>query len=124
MADGFVQKNAGPAWAEDDGHLTRRSWARLQIGQRRAHRLIDVLRNHGIVKIGQAKAAATAGGAAFAPAFLFGNHRDRQAHQWAHIGGEHAIGPRHHHHVVFHGQTGHDLHHARVFGARQGLDFA
>ena len=55
---------------------------------------------------------------------MFGNHSDRQAHQRPHIGGEHAIGARHHHHVVFHGQARHDLHHARVFGAGQRFDFA
>ena len=124
MADGFVQKNAGPARSEHHGHFASRGRARLQIGECCANRLVDVLGDHGVVKIGQAEAAATAGGAAFAPAFLFGNHRDRQAHQGPHIGSEHAIGARHHDHVVFHGQAGHDLHHARVFGAGQGLYLA
>ena len=48
---------------------------------------------------------------------MLDDDRQRQAHQRAHIGSQGAIGTRHHDHIVFTGQTSHDLHHARVFGA-------
>ena len=55
---------------------------------------------------------------------MFGNHGDRQAHQGAHVGSQRAVGAGNQHHVVFHGQAGHDLCHARVFGAGQAFYLA
>ena len=103
------------------GHFAGRCRARLQVGQRRMHGLIHILFNLRIVKIGQTKTATATGRAHFTAALLLGNHRHTQAHQRAHIGRQRAIGARHQHHVVFAGQTRHDLRHARVFGTGQLL---
>ena len=77
--------------------------------------------DHAVVKVGQAKAATAASAADFAAAVLLGNHRHRQADQGSHIGRQSAIGAGHHDHVVFGGQTGHDLHHTRIFGSSDFL---
>ena len=87
-------------------------------------RVIDVTVHHGLVKIGQSKTATAAATARLSALALLGNHRHRQAHQGPNVSGQRAVGARHHHHVVFGGQTGHDLHNARVFGAGQLFDFA
>jgi hypothetical protein len=78
---------------------------------------LHIALDHGVVKIRQAKAATAATAAHFAAAVLLGDHRDRQADQRAHIGRQRAVGAGHHDHVVFGGQTGHDLHHPWIFGA-------
>ena len=66
----------------------------------------------------QPEATAATGRSAFTPAFFFHDDVQGQTHQGTHIGGQGAVGTRDQHHVVFAGQTGHDLHHARVFGTR------
>ncbi len=123
VANGFMQQNTGPAGAEHHGHFTGRRRTRLQIGQRGFHRLIHVLRNDGFVKIGQAETPAATGRPDFAPALLFGDDGHTQPHERAHIGRQRAIGARHHHHIVFTGQPGHDLRHARIFGPGQLFHF-
>ena len=122
MADGLVQQDAGPARAEHHSHLAR--WRRPghQVGQGGLHRFVDIAADAGVVKISQAEAATAAGRAHLASAFLLGNHRHRQAHQRAHISGQRAVGTGHQHHVVLAGQTGHHLHHARVFAPRELLN--
>ena len=122
VADGLVQQDAGPARAEHHSHLARWRWPGHQVGQGRLHRFIDIAADAGIVKVSQAEAATATGRAHLAPAFLLGNHRHRQAHQRAHISGQRAVGTGHQHHVVLAGQTGHHLHHARVFAPRELLN--
>ena len=67
------------------------------------------------------EATATAGGAHFATTVLFGDHRDAQAYQRTHISGQCAVSTRNQDHVVFTGQAGHYLGHARIFGTRHGF---
>ena len=122
MTYSLVQQNAGPARAQYHGHLA--GWRRPghQVGQGGLHRFVDIAADAGVVKISQAEAATAAGRAHLASAFLLGNHRHRQAHQRAHISGQRAVGTGHQHHVVLAGQTGHHLHHARVFAPRELLN--
>ena len=121
MAHRFVQQHARPAGAEHHRHFASRCRARLQIGQRGADGFVDIAGDHRIVEIRQAETAATAERTDLAPSVLLGNHRDRQANQRPHVGGQGAIEPGDQHHVVLAGQAGHDLHHARVLGAGQLL---
>src|SRR5450830_1074628 len=120
MTNRLVQQNAGPSGPKHHGHLT--SWRRagFQVDQRGFHRLIDVLRDQRLIKISQPKAPTATSRAHFTPHLaadaLFGNHRHRQAHQWAYIGRQRAVGTRHQHHVVFARHARHDLRDARVFG--------
>ena len=120
----FVQQNAGPSAAQHHGHLACGRRKCLQVDERSRHRFLHISLDHGIVKIGQTKAATATRAAHFAAAVLLGDHRDRQANQRAHIGGQCAVGSCHHDHVVLGGQTGHDLYDARVFGTSDGLDTA
>ena len=85
--------------------------------------VVDIRIQHGIVKIGQAKATATAATSNFTTTFLFGNDGDRKANQRTHVGCQCAVCSGHHHNVIFAGQTGHDLHHTRIFSAGQLLHF-
>ena len=87
------------------------------------HRIVDILIQHGIVKVSQTKAATTTATADFTATFLFGNDCDRKANQRTDIGCQCAVCSGHHDHVIFAGQTGHDLHHTRIFGAGQLLHF-
>jgi hypothetical protein len=122
VAHCFVQQDAGPARPEHHGHFAGWRCPGLQVAQRRLHRLVHILGHQRVVEIGQAKAPATAGRAHFAAAFLLGNDRQAQPHQGPHIGGQGAVGSRHHHHVVFHRQASHHLHDAPVLGLGQTLD--
>jgi len=123
VADGLVQQHAGPARAEHDAHFARLGGARFKVGQRRVHRVLHVAFDHVAVKISKTEAptatTATDLAAHFAVDGLLGDHRDRQAHQRAHIGGQGAVGTRHQHHIVFTCQPGHDLHDARILGSGQ-----
>ncbi len=119
VAHRLVQQYAGPAGAEHHAHLARRRGARFEVDQRGVHRLIDIFRDEGVVEVAQAIAPAAARRAGFAPSVLLDDHVHAQAHQRAHVGGQQTVGAQHQHHVVFAAQAGHDLHHARVFGARQ-----
>ena len=118
-----MQQDAGPARAQHHGHFTCRRGARIQIGQRGIHSVVHVLADLRIVKIIEPKAATAAARANLAAALLLGNHGHAQAHHWAHVGGKRAVGPRDHHHIVFTGQTSHDLHDARVFGLGEFFHF-
>ena len=117
MAHRFVQQDARPARAQHHGHFARGCGARVEVDQRRAHGVVHVFGDLGIVKIREAKAPAAAGRAHLAAAVLLNNHGDRQTHQRAHIGCQRAIGARHQHHVVLTGQPRHDLGHTGVLGA-------
>ena len=112
-----MQQNAGPARAEHHRHFAGGCRSCLQIGDGRLDRFIHILRDDGLIKIGQTKTAAATGRTHFAPALLLGNHGQGQAHQRSHIGSDGAVSTRHQHHVVFAGQPRHDLRHTRVFGA-------
>ena len=122
MAHGLVQQHAGPARAEHHGHLAGGRGARVQVGERRMHRFIDIGFHQRVVEIGQAKAATAPAAAGFAPAVLLGNHGHRQADQRPHIRSQRAVGTRHQHHIVFGGEPCHHLHHARVLGAGEFFD--
>ena len=122
MAHRLVQQDTGPARAEHHRHLAGRSRTRLEIGQGRLHRLVDILAHQRVVKIGQPKTPTAAGRADLAATFLLGNDRQAQADQRPHVRSERAIGARHQDHVVLHGQAGHHLHDAPVLGLGQALD--
>ncbi len=124
VADGFVQQDAGPARAEHDRHFAGRCGPRFEVRQRGLHRLVDVFGDVFVIEVSQAETSAAAARADFTPAVLLGDHRDRQAHQRPHVGGQRAVGARHQHHVVFAGQPGHHLRHARVARAGELLDLA
>jgi hypothetical protein len=86
------------------------------------HSVVHIRIDHGIVKISHAESATTTATADFSATILFRDDRDRQTDQRSNVGGQSAIGTRHHDHIVFTGQTRHDLHHTGVFGTRQLLD--
>jgi hypothetical protein len=112
----------GQPRAQHHRHLAGRRGPRVEVGQRGLDRIVHVFGDLVVGEIRQAETPAAAARAHLAPALVLGDHGHRQAHQRAHIGRQRAIGARHHHHVVFTGQSGHHLHHARVFGAGQLLD--
>ena len=85
-------------------------------------RFVDMPAQHGIVETGEIEAPAAAAAALFAPPALLCYHRDRQAHQRAHIGGNQAVRTGHQDDVVFAGDSGHHLGDARIAGPGQGLD--
>ena len=91
------------------------------------HGFVDVFVDAFIVKIGQAEAPAATGRTHFTAHLacdgFLGNDGDAQSHQRAHIRRQRAVGARHHHHVVFAGQTGHDLGHAYILGTGELFDF-
>ena len=124
MAHGFVEQYARPAGAKNHGHDASRSGTGFKVDERRLHGFAHIFLDLRIAEIGQAKAATTAGRAHLAAALLLGNDGDRQADQRAHIGSQRAVSTGHHHHVVFAGQAGHDLHHARILGTGQLLHLA
>ncbi len=122
MADGLVQQDAGPARAEHHRHGARGGRARFEVGEGLRDRLLGVLVEHGIGEMRVVGAPAAAGGAAFAPAVLLGDHLHRQAHQRTHVGGELAVGPRDEHHLVFAAEARHHLRDARIARAALALD--
>ena len=124
VANGFVQQDAGPARAEHDRHFAGRCRARLEIRQCGLDGLVDVFRDVLVVEVGEAEAPAAAAGADLAPAVLFGDHRDRQAHQRPHVGRQRAVGARDQHHVVFAREAGHHLGDARIARPGELLDLA
>ena len=68
------------------------------------------------------EATAATGGALLAPPVRLDNHLQRQAHQRAHIGRQHAVGARQEDDLVFATEARHDLRHARIKGAAHALD--
>jgi hypothetical protein len=122
VADRFVQQHAGPARSEHDGHRTGRGRTRFQVDQRRLHGFAGVFVEQLVAEVAVVVAAAAARGTHLAPAVLLGDDGDGHAHQRTDVGRQHAVAAHHQHDVVFAGQAGHHLHHARVLGARDLFD--
>ena len=122
VANGLVQQHAGPARAQHDRHHAGRCRARVEVGQRRVDRLVDIERELLVLEVTQAETSTATARADFAAAVRFSDHRDRQPHQRPHIGRAGAVGAGDHHDVVLGGHTGHHLHDAGVAGAGHFFD--
>ena len=123
MADGFVQQHARPAAAEHDRHDAGRRVDRFEIHQRLAQRFARprlglAVGEQFFVRV----SPAATGVAAFATTVLLDDHLHVQAHQRAHVGGEHAIAARDQHGVDAAGHAHHHLLHARIGGAQQPVE--
>ena len=122
VADRLMQQDARPAGTEDDGHLAGRRRVGVQVGERLMDRLLRVALQHLIVEIGEIEASATTRGTLFALAVFLDDDGNRAADQRPDVGGQPAIRTGHQDHLVFAGQRGHDLDHARIKGARETFE--
>ncbi len=122
MADGFVQQDAGPAVAQDHGHLASRRGAGFEVDQCCVHGLVHIGLGDGLAEVAEVVAAAAASGADFAATMLLGDDSEGQADQGAHVGGHRAVRAGDHDDVVFTAEAGHDLHDAGVLGTGATLD--
>ncbi len=123
MADRLVEQNAGPAGPEHHLHLAR--WRRLgrQVDQRLTERLVDAVPPLARIDIGGIAAPAARAMASYFLAVAFGRHdRDIEADERAHIEGLLAARAHDLDHLPFAGKRAGDLLHARILGARIGVD--
>ena len=118
MADRLVQQDAGPARSQHDGHGAGGRGARFQVHQGRVDGICRILFQHGITEIVIAVTPAATSRARFAAAILLRDHGQRDAHQRADVGRQHAVAAQHQHHVVLAGQARHHLHDSGVFRPR------
>ena len=125
MANGLVQQNTGPAWAQDHIHNPGRGIYGAKIDQRDAQRLLGL----GLPGIGghqpvQPIAPAAAAAALFAAAIFLDDHADIHPAHGAHIAHACAIGAQNFDFLQRRCDRGANLHNPWVKRAGIGIDFA
>ncbi len=120
MPHGLVQQYARPTRAQHHRHHAGRRIDRVQVHQRLPQRLArQFLRLPAAQQLGVGITTAHAGIARFTATVLLHQHLHVQAHQRAHVGGEHAIASCHQHRVQASRQAHRHLLHARVRRAQE-----
>ncbi len=123
VADRFVQHHAGPAGAEHDVHLAGRRRHRVEIGERLAHRFANgVLPLRLVEERVEAFAPAVAVAAHLLAVAVADHDRDVDAHQRAHVAIAVAVGAQDFDHLPRRAERDRHLPHARILGARIGVD--
>ena len=123
VADRLVQQDAGPTGAEHHRHRTGGRGHGGEVDERLPRRLAAEFERPVVGdELAQRMPAAHAGEAGLAAAVLLGDHRDVEAHQRAHIGGQRALAVGDEHHLVGHRDRGHHLHDARIDAPRLAVD--
>ncbi len=123
MADRFVQHDAGPAGAEHDIHFAGGRRNRFEIDQRLTHRIVDrALPGIGCDEARVALAAAITVAAALLPRAVADHDRDTQPHQRPHVAIGLAVAAQNLDRLPGRGEARRNLAHARVLGARIGVD--
>ena len=123
MANRLVQQDTRPARTQHDRHGARRRGHGVQIDQRLAHRFAPMLeRGIALQQLIESEAAAAAAIALLAPAVLFHDDRDVDAHQGTHIRRQHAVARGDQHDLMHRGQGGHHLLDAGIETAGIGVD--
>ncbi len=118
MADGFVQKHAGPARAEHDFHFAGRSFARVELQDRLARRFLgEIFGSLFPEEEVEGNASAAAGAAASGVAFGLGDAGNVHAGQRLGVFRERAVGADHQDVAQFVGITGANFLDARIVGA-------
>ncbi len=123
MADRFVKQDAGPAGAEQHGHLARGRIDGFEIYQRLGQRLVNraipgVRGDDGRVEVAPADADA----AGFAASVCLYHDRDVQSGKRADVGGDEAVGTDDFDHAPRSQQRHRYLRHAGIAGAGGGVD--
>ena len=127
VAHRLVQQHARPAGPQHHRHIAGRRRHRAEVDQRHAHRFFGVsigahLTIDGFREVVIAETAAAAAGTALTLAILLHQHADGEAHQWANIRRQRAVGSRHQHLLVNAGDAGVHFLHPCIGGTRHLVD--
>jgi len=123
VADRLVQQDAGPAWPEDHLHFAGGRGDRIQIDEGLAHGFVDAVLPIGrINNLAERKTPAPAEAPAFLALALAHHDGHAEAHERADVGQALAVGAQDLYRLPFARDRAHDLAHARIFGARIGVD--